>query len=269
MKRFICLAAICSCLIGCKSGKTSVRVAEQSVNEPSVAETSADAVSAEAVSASTPEADASDFVLVTDVIPEVILEIRYYSSFNFVGTRIDGYEEPVAIMTKESAAALKKVSEKVAGMGYALKIFDAYRPQKAVDHFIRWAADPADTLTRRYFYPDIPKSAIIPRGFVATKSGHSRGSTVDLTLFDKSKGCDVDMGGSFDWFGEESHFDYAGVTPEQRSMRNLLNKVMREAGFHGMSGEWWHFTLNNEPFPDTYFTFVNSSSSVERIQEPV
>ena len=267
MRRSFYISAIVLCLAGCKGGKRENAVQTQAVTAVPAVIADAAAAPAEPVDVvlpGTPEYDATDFVLVTDVIPEAILEIRYYSTFNFVGSRIDGYEQPVALMTKESASALKKVSDKVAGMGYTIKIFDAYRPQKAVDHFIRWAADPADTLTRRYFYPDIPKSTIIPRGFVATKSGHSRGSTVDLTLFDKSKGCDVDMGGSFDWFGDESHFDYAGVTAEQRSMRNLLNKVMREAGFHGIPGEWWHFTLNNEPFPDTYFAFPNSMASVGR-----
>lgn len=207
------------------------------------------------------EYDASGFVLLTDVVPDAILEIRYYSTYNFIGTRIDGYEQPVALMTREGAEALKAVSASLKSQGYLLKVFDAYRPQKAVDHFVRWAKDQADTLTKQYFYPEIPKSEIFPRGFVSAHSGHSRGSTIDLTLFDMRTEREVDMGGTFDFFGDRSHFAHP-VEPEQRRLRNLLRQEMSKGGFRPIEGEWWHFTLRNEPYPDTYFAFPNSVESL-------
>lgn len=194
------------------------------------------------------------FVLITDVVPDVILEIRYFSTYNFVGKRIDGYERPVALCTREAAQALKAVSDEAVTMGYRLKIYDAYRPQKAVDHFVRWGADPADTLMRRQFYPEIPRDSLFEMGFIARKSGHSRGSTIDLTLFDVRTQKDVDMGGPFDWFGDLSAPDYKGVTEEQHANRMLLRSLMLKHGFKPLESEWWHFTLKNEPYPDTYFT---------------
>ncbi len=208
--------------------------------------------------------DASGFVLVTDVIPDVILEIRYFSAFNFVGKRVDGYEEPVALITKEAAASLKKVSDKMIAKGYRLKIFDIYRPQKAVNHFERWAAELGDTLTKTFFYPNLDKSVLFDLGFIAHRSGHSRGSTVDLTLFDMKLGRDVDMGGPFDFFGVLSHPDYEGITNEQKANRQLLHDAMIEAGFVGISTEWWHFTLKNEPYPKTFFTFPSKASVVSK-----
>ena len=199
--------------------------------------------------------DAGGFVCVGEVIPDVLSDIRYYSSFNFIGERIDGYEEPVALLTREAARALKTVSDEAMGLGYRLKIFDAYRPQKAVDHFMRWARDPADIRMKRYFYPDLDKQDIIPRGYIAEHSGHSRGSTVDLTLFDMAAQQDADMGGTFDFFGERSHPDYAGVGETQHANRMLLQSLMVKHGFRPLAEEWWHFTLENEPWPDTYFTF--------------
>ncbi|MBR3312187.1 MAG: M15 family metallopeptidase [Solobacterium sp.] len=199
--------------------------------------------------------DASDFVLISANIPDVLLDIRYYSSFNFIGERIDGYEAPVAVLRKEAAVRLKEVSGEMKEKGYRLKIFDAYRPQKAVDHFMRWAADPSDIRMKEYFYPEIDKKDIIPLGYVAEHSGHSRGSTVDLTLFDMRTQQDLDMGGTFDYFGELSHPDYKGVTEEQYENRMLLRDVMLRHGFRGLDEEWWHFTLKDEPCPDTYFTF--------------
>jgi len=208
------------------------------------------------------EDDASGFVLVADVIPEVILEIRYYSAFNFVGRRVDGYEEPVALITKEAAESLKKVSDRMMEKGYRLKIFDCYRPQMAVNHFERWAKDLGDTLTKAYFYPELDKSVLFDRGYICHRSGHSRGSTVDLTLFDMKLGRDVDMGGPFDYFGELSHPDFQLITDEQKVMRRFLRDAMIEAGFAGIEEEWWHFTLVDEPYPDTYFTFPSSSKVI-------
>ncbi len=204
--------------------------------------------------------DASDFVLITDVVPDAIFEIRYYSTYNFVGDRIDGYEEPLAFLTKEAADALKKVSDDVKKQGYRLKIYDAYRPQKAVTNFVEWAKDEDDTRMKEYFYPELDKDVLFPQGYIAEHSGHSRGSTVDLTLFDMETEKEVDMGGTFDYFGEKSHPDYKeGITEEQYNNRMILRKAMLDNGFKPLPEEWWHFTLEDEPYPDTYFTFpVNS-----------
>ena len=199
--------------------------------------------------------DTHGFVSVGEVIPDVLLDIRYFSSFNFIGKRIDGYEEPAAILTREAAQALKEASREAMEQGFRLKIYDAYRPQKAVDHFVRWAKDPEDIRMKAFFYPDLEKKKIIPQGYIAEHSGHSRGSTVDLTLFDMATQQDVDMGGTFDFFGELSHPDYSGVSEVQHANRMLLQKLMVKHGFRPLETEWWHFTLENEPWPDTYFTF--------------
>ena len=203
--------------------------------------------------------DPSGFVVLADVVPSVIQEIRYYSTYNFIGDRIDGYEQPVALLTREAALKLMEVSGDLAAKGYRLKIYDAYRPQKSVDHFMRWAKDPADTRMKAYFYPDLEKKDIIPQHYIAEHSGHSRGSTVDLTLFEMNTQQDADMGGTFDFFGEKSHPDYAGVSEAQHANRMLLQKLMVKNGFRPLESEWWHFTLENEPWPDTYFTFPVSS----------
>ena len=206
-------------------------------------------------------ADSSGFVLLSDAVPDAILEIRYYSTYNFVGDRIDGYEEPLAFLTKEAAAALKNVSDELITKGYRLKIFDAYRPQKAVTHFMNWALDEEDVRMKKYFYPELDKKVLFPQGYIAEHSGHSRGSTVDLTLFDMTTEKEVDMGGTFDYFGELSHPDYRNITEEQYRNRMLLRDVMLKHGFKPLVEEWWHFTLANEPYPDTYFTFpINSNS---------
>ena len=195
------------------------------------------------------------FVSVSDMIPDVILEIRYYSIFNFVGERIDGYEQPAALLTAEAASALKRASDDARARGYRLKIFDAYRPQKAVDHFMRWAGDSSDDRMKRYCYPGIDKDTLIPGGYIAERSGHSRGSTVDLTLYDMRTQKELDMGSPFDFFGEVSHPDYRGITEQQYANRMLLRDIMVSNGFLPLDEEWWHFTLAGEPWPDTYFTF--------------
>ena len=199
--------------------------------------------------------DASGFVSTGEAIPDVLLDIRYYSSFNFIGERIDGYEEPAALLTREAAQALKEASREAMEQGFRLKVFDAYRPQKAVDHFVRWAKDPEDIRMKAFFYPELEKKKIIPQGYIAEHSGHSRGSTVDLTLFDMATQQDVDMGGTFDFFGELSHPDYSGVSEVQHANRMLLQSLMVKHGFRPLETEWWHFILENEPWPDTYFTF--------------
>ncbi len=199
--------------------------------------------------------DQSGFVSVSDAVPDALLEIRYFSTYNFIGDRIDGYERPVALLTKEAAKALRLVSDEMKERGYRLKVFDAYRPQKAVDHFVRWARDESDTRMKAVFYPGLEKRVLIPEGYIAAHSGHSRGSTVDLTLFDMRSGKETDMGGPFDFFGDISHPDYPGITAVQRENRMLLRHAMLRQGFRPLETEWWHFTLNGEPYPDTYFTF--------------
>ena len=208
--------------------------------------------------------EAEGFVLVTDVIPDAILEIRYYTDYNFVGEQIDGYEEPVALLTKEAAEALKAANDDLEEQGYCIKIYDAYRPQSAVDDFIDWANDTSDTKMQEYFYPEVNKANLFSEGYIAYHSGHSRGSTVDLTIVDKATGEDVDMGGTFDYFGQVSHPDYTGITDEQYANRMILRDAMTSHGFKAITTEWWHFTLQNEPYPNTYFNFPVSSDSVGR-----
>ena len=208
-------------------------------------------------------ADSSDFVLLSEAVPDAILEIRYYSTYNFVGERIDGYEEPLAFLTKDAAKALRAVSDDLKAKGYRLKIYDAYRPQRAVTHFMNWALDEKDVRMKEYFYPELEKKVLFPQGYIAEHSGHSRGSTVDLTLFDMRTEKEADMG---DYFGELSHPDYTGITKEQFANRMLLRQAMLSHGFKPLAEEWWHFTLKDEPYPDTYFTFPVNSSSLKPAQ---
>ena len=208
------------------------------------------------VSTVNPTEDTSQFVTLTDVVPDAILEIRYFGTYNFVGDRIDGYLEPTALLTKQAADSLRAVSDDVIKLGYRLKIYDAYRPQMAVDHFVRWAADFDDTRMKSYFYPNLEKNVLFPQEYICEKSGHTRGSTLDLTLFDMRTEKELDMGGTFDWFGPESHPDYTeGITKQQFQNRMILRDAMMRHGFKPFNTAWWHFPLENEPFPDTYFTF--------------
>lgn len=195
------------------------------------------------------------FVYLDDVLESAHYDIRYNSDYNFVGERIDGYKASVAIMTEKAAKALKKASEKLAPLGYELKIYDGYRPEKAVAHFIRWSKESGDDGMKREFYPDINKSRLFKMGYLSSRSAHSRGSTVDLGIVHKDTGEDVDMGGSFDFLGEISHHGTTLITKQQTANRNVLKKAMEESGFRAYSKEWWHYTLNSEPFPKTYFDF--------------
>ena len=209
--------------------------------------------------------DERHFVNLTDAVPDAILEIRYFGTYNFVGARIDGYLQPTALLVREAADSLRAVSDELKAMGYRLKIYDAYRPQQAVDHFVRWGHDLADTLMKQYFYPNESKDSLFIKDYIATRSGHSRGSTLDLTLFDMRTEKEVDMGGTFDRFGRESHPDCGGdpatgsyrpndtITATQFANRMLLRQAMMRHGFKPYDCEWWHFTLKEEPFPDTYF----------------
>ena len=215
-----------------------------------------------------PELDSTEFVNITDVVPDAILEIRYFGTYNFVGARIDGYLQPTALLTRKAADSLRAVSDDLKAQGYRLKIYDAYRPQCGVDHFVRWGKDIADTLMKPYFYPNESKDSLFIKDYIATRSGHSRGSTLDLTIFDMRTEKEVDMGGTFDWFGRESHPDYCGnpetgeytgengtLTAQQFENRMILRRAMLAHGFKPYDCEWWHFTLKDEPFPDTYFKF--------------
>ena len=197
--------------------------------------------------------DKSNFVPIYTVIDDAAYDIRYYSSNNFTGNKINGYKAPVAYMTKESLKALTLAAEDLRQQGYRLLIWDTYRPQKAVDNFVEWINNPNDAGDKT-FYPKLKKSKLVKGGYIAEKSGHTRGSTVDLTLI-KKDGSFVDMGGTFDLFSEISHPDYKKLTKEQKQNRKILYDAMIKAGFQGIDSEWWHFTLKNEPYPDTYFDF--------------
>ena len=208
--------------------------------------------------------DPSGFVLLSDYVPHAIQEIRYFSTYNFIGERIDGYEEPCALITKEAARALKAVSNEMFVQGYRLKVFDVYRPACAVRSFVLWGIEDRDVRMKEYFYPDLEKNELFVKGYIAKKSSHSRGSTVDLTLLDMKSGKEVDMGSPFDFFGEISHPNYDGITEEQHANRMLLRNAMVRNGFAPIDCEWWHFTLNDEPYPDTYFEFPVSSDYLRR-----
>ena len=208
--------------------------------------------------------DPSGFVLLSDHVPGMIQEIRYFSTYNFIGDRIDGYEEPCALLTKEAARALKSVANEMAVRGLRLKVFDAYRPACAVKHFVLWGIEDQDIRMKSYFYPDLEKQELFAKGYIAKQSSHSRGSTVDLTLLDMQTGRELDMGSPFDFFGEVSHPDYRGITEEQFKNRMILQRAMVRNGFKPLDCEWWHFTLENEPYPNTYFEFPNSSDYLRR-----
>ncbi len=198
------------------------------------------------------------FVNVNEVVPDVKIELHYYTTDNFVGERIDGYFEPRCILTKSAAEALKKVQEDLKPFGLGLKIYDAYRPQRAVNHFVRWAKDWQDTKMKSKYYPDVEKKDLFSQGYIAEKSGHSRGSTVDLTIVSmdsNEKVEELDMGTGFDLFSLKSWPHNRSMSPTQRAHRLLLQTLMKKHGFNPYPQEWWHFTLKDEPFPDAYFDF--------------
>ena len=211
-----------------------------------------------------PIMDSSGFVMLADYVPHSVQEIRYHSTYNFIGERIDGYEEACAFLTLDAARALKSASNELYVMGYVLKIFDAYRPARAVRHFVFWGIEDQDIRMKPYFYPELEKQELFMRGYIAKNSTHSRGSTVDLTLLDMKTGKEVDMGSPFDFFGEISHPGYQGVTEEQFENRMTLQRVMKRNGFRSLDCEWWHFTLEEEPYPDTYFDFPVCAASLRR-----
>lgn len=211
-----------------------------------------------------PAMDPSGFVVLADFVPSVIQEIRYHSTYNFIGERIDGYEEPCALITIEAARALKDVSNQLFVQGYRLKVFDAYRPACAVKQFVLWGLEDQDIRMKPYFYPQQQKQELFEKGYIASRSSHSRGSAVDLTLLDMKTGKEVDMGSPFDLFSELSHPDNKSISQEQYENRMTLQRAMMRAGFEPIYCEWWHFMLKNEPYPDTYFEFPVSASYLKR-----
>ena len=206
----------------------------------------------------------SGFVVLADYVPNIIQEIRYYSTYNFIGDRIDGYEEPCAILSKEAARALKSAASEFFVQGYRIKVFDAYRPVSAVKHFMLWGIEDTDIRMKPYFYPDIEKQEVFSKGYVAKLSSHSRGSAIDLTLLDMKTGKELDMGSPFDMFSEISHPSYRGISDEQYDNRMFLQDLMVRGGFVPYECEWWHFTLKDEPYPDTYFEFPVSTEFLKR-----
>lgn len=199
------------------------------------------------------------FVYVKSLIPDLIEDLRYFTTNNFMGEKADGYEANTVILSREAAEALARAADELREKGYVIKIFDAYRPQMAVDHFVRWSKS-SDQRNKQDYYPNLEKKRLFPQ-YIATKSGHSRGSTIDMTICDKNTGEEVDMGGHFDYFGPPSHPSFTGkypggqVTKEHQKRRMMLRQVMVRHGFKPYDSEWWHFTLKNEPYPNTYFTF--------------
>lgn len=195
------------------------------------------------------------FVYVKEVIPDIEVSLSYYSTENFVGDTIAGYRSNKLILSTSSAMALAKVQAELRTKNLCLLVFDGYRPQTAVNHFVSWAKDLNDTLQKSKFYPKVEKRYLFRDGYIASRSGHSRGSTVDLSIIDGNTGQQLDMGTPFDFFGLESAVNYQDLSSDQKANRAVLQNVMQKHGFRNYPQEWWHFTLRNEPFPDTYFDF--------------
>lgn len=199
--------------------------------------------------------DSSGFVLINKSIPSAVLEIRYFTENNFVGEKVDGYLAPHCYLSKKAATFLGQAQAEANKLGLALKIFDCYRPQTAVNHFIRWAKNTSDTRTKKEYYPNIAKEDLFSKGYIAEKSGHSRGSTIDLTLVDTTTGKELDMGTPYDFLDTLSNTADSRVSDEQRKNRYLLKDIMEGHGFKNYRKEWWHFSLKEEVYPDTYFDF--------------
>jgi zinc D-Ala-D-Ala dipeptidase len=196
----------------------------------------------------------ASFVDAATVVPGLVVEMRYAGSNNFVGRPIDGYERPVCLLTRQAAAALAEVERDLEPRGLRLKVFDCYRPTRAVADFLRWAADPSDVRQKASYYPNIDKRVLFASGYIASRSGHSRGSTLDLTLVDE-KGAELAMGTHFDFFSPRSWAADKHVSAQAQRNRALLAAAMRRRGFRPYSREWWHFTLRGEPLPHSYFDF--------------
>ena len=210
----------------------------------------------------------ADFVALTTLAPGIVQDMRYHGAHNFLGRPVAGYLAAQCILTRPAARALQAAQAELAPQGLALKVFDCYRPQAAVDDFVRWGKDLSDQKTKAAFYPQVPKQELFQRGYIAEKSGHSRGSTVDLTLVvvnaerasrsvrgPLAEGEDVDMGTPFDWFGTQSHTDDTTLAPDVQHNRRWLRTLLQRHGFRNLPEEWWHYTLNPEPHADRYFNF--------------
>jgi len=195
------------------------------------------------------------FSYLSEVDESIQQELRYFSSNNFIGKKIDGYNKNTIIISNAAANALKKVQAELKQMGLSLKVYDAYRPQQSVDHFVRWAKKLNDTLMKQSYYPTIRKSDLFKLGFIASKSGHTRGSSVDLSIVEIKTNKEIDMGSSYDFFGATSHSFHKKLSSRQEKNRMLLRNIMIKNGFKPYDKEWWHYTLVDEPFPDTYFNF--------------
>jgi D-alanyl-D-alanine dipeptidase len=232
-----------------------------------------------------PQAPA-DFVALRSVDRTIIQEMRYFTPHNFVGERIDGYRQPLCILTRPAAEALHQAQQRLLRQGYSLKVYDCYRPQRAVDHFVRWAEDLDDEAMKGEFYPNVDKSRLFTDGYIAAKSGHSRGSTVDLTLVElpakptrpyhpgeplvpcyaprseRFPDNSVDMGTGFDCFDTLSHTLDPRIQGEQRANRLRLKTTLESLGFVNLAEEWWHYTYKPEPYPSTYFDFPVTARSV-------
>lgn len=195
------------------------------------------------------------FVDVTLVEPTIRVELRYAGADNFVGRPVDGYRQPRVVLTRPAAQALARAQEALAPFGLGLLVYDGYRPQRAVDHFVRWGRDLADQRTKAEYYPRVDKARLFAEGYIAERSGHSRGSTVDLTLVELASGRPLDMGSPWDFFDPLSWPQAEGVPAAARAHRLLLRNLLVAQGFRPYDQEWWHFTLENEPFPTDYFDF--------------
>ena len=195
------------------------------------------------------------FVYLKDIDDSIVVNLKYYSSENFTGQFVEGYHSNNAILTKESALALSNAQDDFNKLGYSLILYDAYRPQRAVNFFVQWSKNLNDTINKRIYYPNIKKSELFELGYIAYKSGHSRGSTVDVSLVEISTNKVLDMGTVFDYFGVESHTFFDDISEKQKSNRLILYEIMSNNGFKNYSKEWWHFTLKNEPY-QKYFDFL-------------
>lgn len=208
--------------------------------------------------------DPSGFVILSEHVPQIVQEIRYHSTYNFIGDRIDGYEDPIALLTIDAARALKGAANELMVQGYRLKVFDAYRPACAVKHFVLWGIEDTDIRMKPYFYPKLEKQELFMKGYVAKQSSHSRGSAIDVTLLDMKTGKELDMGSPFDLFDPISHPDCRDITDEQFENRMILQSVMTRNGFAPIDCEWWHFMLKDEPYPDTNFEFPVSAAYLRK-----
>jgi D-alanyl-D-alanine dipeptidase len=195
------------------------------------------------------------FVDAATVVPNLVVDMRYLGANNFVGRPVDGYERPICYLTREAAAALAEVARDIEKQGLAIKAYDCYRPVRAVAHFVRWARDLRDVARKADYYPQVEKQNLFRDGYIAARSGHSRGSTMDIGLVTRADGRDLDMGTPFDFFSPRSAPGDKTVSAQAQANRKLLADAMRRRGFMPYNKEWWHFTLRREPYPDTYFDF--------------